>query len=114
MPNISWDPKITFGNALTVLTIVVGGLGAFFALQGSVSASSEKIATLQQQVQPIDDLKTRMVVVERNQQTGKEQREAFQVEAKQTLELLRQQNLTILNSLSAITARLDAQDRANR
>lgn len=115
MPKLTFENKITWGNLLTLATILIGGIVTFVMLQGSVVASASDIDQLTARVAPIvssvDGLETRMAVVERNQVTGKEQREAFQDEAKGTLELLRQQNVVILQSLSAITARLDERDR---
>lgn len=113
MPKLSFEPKITAGNILTIVAMILAGFGAWYALKQDVLAATKDIAVLQSQIQPVEDITTRLAVVERNQVTGKEAREAFQNDAKQTLELLRQQNLQIMQQLAAITARLDVQDRAN-
>lgn len=111
MPRFTFDPKITAGNVLTIVALILAGFAAWYGLKQDVLAAGKDIAVLQAQIQPVESLTTRLAVVERNQVTGKEAREAFQDEAKQTLELLRQQNTVILQSLASITARLDERDR---
>lgn len=111
MPKFTFDPKITAGNILTIVALILAGFGAWYALKQDVLAASKDIAVLQNQVQPVEVLTTRLAVVERNQVTGKEAREAFQEEAKLALDQLRQQNVQILTALSALTARLDERDR---
>ncbi len=115
MPKLTFDPKITWGNILTAVGLIIAGFAAWYSLSANVAASAKDIdlinARLTPVVESVDGLETRMAVVDRNQVAGKEAREAFQDEAKQTLELLRQQNISILQQLSAITARLDVEER---
>lgn len=115
MPKLVFENKITWGNLLTLGTLLVGGIVTFVMLQGSVVASSKDIDTLTTRVAPIvvsvDGLETRMAVVERNQVIGREQREEGQARTdtalKEQSEILSQ----ILQTQAAILARMDAEKR---
>lgn len=111
MPKFTFDPKITAGNILTIVALILAGFGAWYGLKQDVLAAGQNIAVLQAQIQPVEALTVRLAVVERNQVTGKEAREAFQEDAKLALDQLRQQNVIILQTLAGITARLDERDR---
>jgi hypothetical protein len=39
-----FDPRITFGNLLTMLAMAVAGLAIFFSVQGATASNAEKIA----------------------------------------------------------------------
>jgi len=115
MPKLTFENKITWGNLLTLATIVVGGIITFVTLQGSVVASAKDIDQLNAKVSPIstsvDGLETRMAVVERNQVIGREQREEGQQRTDSTLKEQSEILMQILQTQATILARLDAQDR---
>lgn len=115
MPRLTFENKITWGNLLTLGTIIIGGVITFVMLQSSVVASAKDIDQLNTKLTPVtvmvDGLETRMAVVERNQVIGREQREQGQAKTDSALSELQKQNVAILQALSAITARLDERDR---
>jgi hypothetical protein len=115
MPKLTFDPKVTWGNILTAVGLVIAGFAAWYTLSANVAASAKDIdminARLIPVIQSVDGLETRMAVVDRNQVAGKEAREQFQDEARISLEQLRQQNVIILQTLAGITARLEERDR---
>lgn len=115
MPKLTFDPKITWGNILTAVGLVIAGFAAWYSLSSSVSASAKDIDMINSRLTPViqsvDGLETRMAVVDRNQVAGKEARENFQDETRAALEQLRLQNLTILQAVSALTATQQERDR---
>ena len=111
MPRFTFDPKITAGNVLTIIALILAGFAAWYGLKQDVLAATKDIAVLQSQIQPVEALSTRIALVERNQVTGKEAREEFQAATAVTLEQLRTQNIAILQALAGLTARLDERDR---
>lgn len=115
MPKLTFENKITWGNLLTLGTILVGGIITFVMLQGSVVASAKDIDQLTLRVSPIllsvDGLETRMAVVERNQVIGREAREEGQARTDQALKEQSAILSEILQTQAAILARLDERDR---
>ncbi len=106
MTNITWDPKITLGNVLTVIAMLTALLGGYINLKLDVAASSEAIADVQAQVDPVDSLITRMALVERNQVAGREERAKFQERTELILDELRKQNIEILKAVARLEAKV--------
>lgn len=115
MPKLTFDPKVTWGNILTAVGLIIAGFAAWYSLSANVAASAKDIDTINARLTPViqsvDGLETRMAVVDRNQVAGKEAREQFQDESRAALEQLRVQNIAILSAISGLTARLDERDR---
>ncbi len=106
MPRISWDPKVTLGNVLTIIIMLGTLLGGYLNLKIDAANASGQITAVQKQVEPVDNLIVRMAVVERNQVSGKEQREEFQARTETVLEELRRQNIEVLKAIARLEAKL--------
>lgn len=107
MPKFTFDNKITFGNLLTIATVIFGLLAGYITLSATVAASADA-------VKAIPGIENRVTTIETRINIGQQAREAFQADMKESLEQLRQQNTLILQTLSAIVARLDEKDRVGR
>lgn len=99
MPRFTFENKFTLGNGLTILAFIITMAIAWGTLTSRVDG-------IQKTVDGMENMPTRMAIVERNQVTGKEQREAFQAEISVSVDELRKQNLMILQQLAAISATL--------
>lgn len=67
MQKPSWSPTISLGNWLTIGTIVVAGLGAFFRLQAAIDAMDvwrveydKRLEKLEVKVAPVEGITFRM------------------------------------------------------
>lgn len=74
MPKISWDPKITLGNVLTMVSMLGVLLAGYINLKLDVQASTTAIAAVRVQVEPVDDFNLRLRTVEINQTNGRAER----------------------------------------
>lgn len=103
-PKLTFEPKITFGNVLTIVTTIVGLVAGYATLVQSVATSAEAVKS-------IPGIENRVTTIETRINVGQQAREAFQIETKQALkdqaELLSQ----ILQTQAAILARMDEKDR---
>lgn len=64
MPRFSFENKFTFGNLIQVGILVVGMVGGWYMMAGTVSGNSTAIAALQSAVKPIETLNVRLTVLE--------------------------------------------------
>lgn len=64
MPRFSFENKFTFGNLLQVAVLIIGMIGGWYMLAGSVSANTTAIVGLQNAVKPIESLNVRLTVIE--------------------------------------------------
>lgn len=106
-----FEPKITLGGAIQIVLLLFAIVAAYFTIVARVESSQKDIGSLQLKVEPIDNLETRMALVERNQVVGREQRESFQEDITAAVAELNRQQTMILQQLAAIVARLDERDR---
>lgn len=106
MTKPAWfDPKITLGNVLTVVAMLGTLMAAYVNLKLDSASAAQAIQEVRVQVEPVDNLITRMAVVERNQVTGRESREEAQRRTDTILEELRKQNVAILQAIARLEAR---------
>lgn len=85
MPRIQWDPKITLGNVLTVITMLGVLLAGYVNLKLDVQASTTAIAAVRVQVEPVDDFNLRLSKVEINQTNGRAERLQQQEDLREAL-----------------------------
>lgn len=64
MPRFSFENKFTFGNLIQVAILIVGMIGGWYMMAGTVSGNSTAIAALQNAVKPIESLNVRLTVIE--------------------------------------------------
>lgn len=99
-PRWTWENKITFGNLLTIAITVCSLLAGYMTLVGTVGASAEAVKVL-------PGLESRVTTIETRINIGQAAREAFQAETKQALKEQAAALSLILQTQSAILARLE-------
>lgn len=102
MPRVQWDPKITLGNVLTMVSMLGVLFAGYVNLKLEVQASTDRITQVAAQVAPVDNLETRMAIVERNQVTGRASREEADARMAVAIEELRKQNVQILQAIARL------------
>lgn len=126
---IAEDPRLTIAaRAATVIMPFIVAMTMFWLQQNSAAiertntaitefrtAQSVVVANFNQNIGALDN---RTTVIETKINVGQQRREQAeaddrqaQLETRQSLEMLRNQNTQILQSLASITARLDADER---
>jgi phage shock protein A len=59
-----FEPRVTLGNILSLIAMLATVVGGYVALKIDVSDAKQSIAALQQTVQPLPSMETRLTVVE--------------------------------------------------
>lgn len=107
MTRWSFENKLTFGNVLTMIVTIGGLLVGYVTMAGTVATSADAVKSI-----PI--IENRVTTIETRINIGQQAREAFQTDMKASIESLRVQNSLILQTLSAVVARLDEKDRISK
>lgn len=100
MPRFTFENKFTFGNLITIVVTLGGLFAGYMTLVGTVGASAEAVKVL-------PGLENRVTTIETRINIGQAAREAFQAETKQALKEQAAALSLILQTQSAILARLE-------
>lgn len=103
MPRWTFENKITTGNLLQIITLVAGGVAAYYVLVGAVSANTTDITALQKAVAPVESLNVRLTVVESRAETADKQLQTV-VDSVDSL-------VTAINNDRMVSTRNDAEIR---
>lgn len=114
MPRLTFENKITLGNAIQIVLICFAVIAAYFGIVGRVDGSARDIASLQQSVDAVPDLSGRVSTIETRINIGQAQREQFQDKTEAALEKLAAQQSQMMALLSGIIARMDEAEKSRR
>lgn len=70
MPRFAFENKITMGNIIQIIMIVVSMVGGGYYIVGTTSANTSGILRLQEAIKPIESLNIRLTVVESRAETA--------------------------------------------
>lgn len=110
MPRISWDPKVTLGNVLTVVALLVTLIGGYVNLKVELANAGQQIEAVQDQVEALDrdNLPTRMTVLENQIVTSRAQRDKQLDQMTDKLDRMEASIVALSNAVAGLTATLKA------
>lgn len=111
MPKLTFENKITMGNAIQIGLIIFAVIAAYFGIVARVDGSGRDIAALQQSIDLLPDLRGRVSTIETRINIGQQQREQFQDKTEIALDKLSNQNSLIMAQLAGIIARMDEAEK---
>src|SRR5689334_20741511 len=112
MPRITFDPKVTLGNVLTVASLLITLVTGYVNLKLDVQASAAQIEKVQSQVTELeqDSLPTRLSVLESTISTSRAARDKQLDQMTAKLDRMEDSISALSNAVAGLTATLKAQE----
>jgi hypothetical protein len=112
MPRISFDPKVTLGNVLTVVALLCTLIGGYINLKVELANASSRIEDVADQVTQLDqdNLPTRLTVLENSIVINRAARDKAQDEVTAKLDRMQDAIVSLSNAVAGLTATLKAQE----